>query len=500
MIFQRICKPSSSTIQRTETSPSWVPRSLAVRALPTSDRPLAEDGAANEALRDPSRGFGHNFANVPVNLPSQLKAGVERLSGLSMDDVKVYYNSAAPRRLRAEAYASGTEIHVAAGRERHLPHEAWHVVQQKQGRVGPADAHVKGASVNEDPGLEGEADRMGAAALQANPQEDVQHDHQWTASRGVPRQVIQPKKVSTDFGEFETTTFADLPSNSGVEIVLMFNPDKAKVDATKIALVQSVKATNEAKKAYAINPTMAGRMVKSGTAAGYVIDASGEFNNPLYFDINNLGPADDLKDTPAPASTPAVVGTNTHYDFGYCYKVHDTDADKSTHPAGLADRPEGLTRKGAGMTFETTALAIDGADKYKYYGSVKWGYTIAGTAAAPTVNKTDIDRASKGTPTANFIAAAKLWNVGKTRGTLVVNPTSPGNPRDAYAENVADGKGLRLAKGTKLKQLAVIKGTTEGMIRAEVLDGTDAGKTVLIYVADVKDMGDGAPNKKLPER
>ena len=72
-----------------------------------------------------------------TGLPDRLKTGVETLSGLSMDDVSVHYNSAKPAQLQALAYTKGTDIHVGPGQERHLPHEAWHVVQQKQGRVKP---------------------------------------------------------------------------------------------------------------------------------------------------------------------------------------------------------------------------------------------------------------------------------------------------------------------------------------------------------------------------
>ena len=152
------------------------------------------------------------------------------------------------------------------------------------------------------------------------------------------------------------------------------------------------------------------------------------------------------------------------------------------------------------MTFETTALAIDGADQGKYYGSVKWGYVMKGTPDAPTVAESDIELASMNTPTANFIAPAKLWNVGTSRGVLVVNPTAPGNKKDAYTEKSAGGAGPRLAKGTKLKLQKVIKGTTTSMIEVEVLDGTHQGDVVFIYVADVEDLGGGDPNKKLPEK
>jgi len=70
-----------------------------------------------------------------TGLPDNLKAGVESLSGLSLDNVKVHYNSSEPAQLNAHAYAQGMDIHVSPGQEQHLPHEAWHVVQQAQGRV-----------------------------------------------------------------------------------------------------------------------------------------------------------------------------------------------------------------------------------------------------------------------------------------------------------------------------------------------------------------------------
>ena len=102
-------------------------------------------------------------------LPDSLKSGVENLSGLSMDDVKVHYNSDKPAQLNAHAYAQGTDIHLASGQEKHLPHEAWHVVQQKQGRVQPTMMMKAKVPINDDQGLEKEADIMGARALQMKP-------------------------------------------------------------------------------------------------------------------------------------------------------------------------------------------------------------------------------------------------------------------------------------------------------------------------------------------
>jgi hypothetical protein len=99
-----------------------------------------------------------------TGMPDNLKNGVEQLSGLDMGDVKVHYNSSKPAQVQAHAYTQGTDIHVAPGQEKHLGHEAWHVAQQKQGRVQP-NTEVAGMPVNDNPGLEHEADVMGGKAL-----------------------------------------------------------------------------------------------------------------------------------------------------------------------------------------------------------------------------------------------------------------------------------------------------------------------------------------------
>jgi len=128
-----------------------------------------------------------------TGLPDNLKSGIESLSGHSMDDVKVHYNSDKPAQLNAHAYAQGTNIHIASGQEKHLPHEAWHVVQQKQGRVKPT-LQMKGkVNVNDDKGLEKEADVMGAKALQMKSEtESVNSENKITAttSIAVQRKVL----------------------------------------------------------------------------------------------------------------------------------------------------------------------------------------------------------------------------------------------------------------------------------------------------------------------
>ena len=108
-----------------------------------------------------------------TGMPDNLKAGIESLSGFSMDDVRVHYNSSKPATVQALAYTQGTDIHVAPGQEKHLPHEAWHVAQQMAGRVSPT-TNINGMPVNDNAALEHEADVMGEMAVQCKSKNAIQ--------------------------------------------------------------------------------------------------------------------------------------------------------------------------------------------------------------------------------------------------------------------------------------------------------------------------------------
>lgn len=99
-----------------------------------------------------------------TGMPDTLKSGVESLSGIDINDVKVHYNSPEPTLLNTLAYTQGTDIHVGPGQEQHLPHEAWHVVQQKEGMLQATQQMKTGIAVNDDNALEEEADVMGKKA------------------------------------------------------------------------------------------------------------------------------------------------------------------------------------------------------------------------------------------------------------------------------------------------------------------------------------------------
>ncbi|WP_340202081.1 DUF4157 domain-containing protein [Ascidiimonas sp. W6] len=161
-----------------------------------------------------------------TGLPDNLKSGIEQLSGMAMDDVKVHYNSPKPAQLQAHAYAQGTQIHVASGQEKHVPHEAWHVVQQKQGRVKPTRQLKEKVAINDDAGLEKEADIMGAKALhtikeiEEKPRQSKAIQTQLVAQR-VPA-FADGHWTDTDINATEYDTFlalatANMPTYEGYD-------------------------------------------------------------------------------------------------------------------------------------------------------------------------------------------------------------------------------------------------------------------------------------------
>ncbi|MEQ3450662.1 DUF4157 domain-containing protein [Pseudoalteromonas sp. XMcav2-N-2] len=150
---------------------------------------LVDNRAKIAALGPTSQNSGNpplqqkQVSNNRTGLPDDLKLGIERMSGYSMDDVRVHYNSDKPAQLQAHAYAQGNDIHIASGQHSHLAHEAWHVVQQKQGRVKPTtqlkSEQGSGVSINTDSALEAEADVMGAKAVQ------LAHHQIWPTGEGA---------------------------------------------------------------------------------------------------------------------------------------------------------------------------------------------------------------------------------------------------------------------------------------------------------------------------
>lgn len=174
-----------------------------------------------------------------TGLPDNLKSGIENLSGISMDSVKVHYNSSKPEQLQAHAYAQGTEIHLAPGQEKHLPHEAWHLVQQAQGRVKPTMQMKGNVKVNDDAGLEKEADVMGGRAVGTKFLSHIKHNNPMVSGLTV-RQMFTPTKKEKEQVSQLRITYKDIEDDdftslldTATDIANLLDLLKAKAEMRK---------------------------------------------------------------------------------------------------------------------------------------------------------------------------------------------------------------------------------------------------------------------------
>lgn len=93
-----------------------------------------------------------------TSVPDNLKAGIEDLSDFSLDDIRAHYGLRNPADVQTHAYTDGiNDCHIAPGQEQYLPHEAWHVAQQKAGRTKPT-IEIGGMPINDNDSIEHEDD------------------------------------------------------------------------------------------------------------------------------------------------------------------------------------------------------------------------------------------------------------------------------------------------------------------------------------------------------
>jgi hypothetical protein len=349
-----------------------------------------------------------------TGLPDRLKSGIEAMSGLSLDDVKVHYGSARPARIGAHAYTQGSDIHVAPGQERHLPHEAWHVVQQKQGRVR-ATRQLKGVDVSDDAGLEREADTMGARVGGAIEGGDPLHLLPAPAAPAAARHVVQRAAVETLGGEFRAAKYEafNQPEQHalGADMWLEFMPTAlVQRNAKMIGLVQTVKTLKTKADNKNDVPKHPHTPPDSPSKAGYKLKEGDVGRGIDKFDVSEFGMTN---------TNPLYASDNKH---SYSSKLNDNvdQAGLGEHwrdssgqrPAKLIDRPRFVrefAEQAFRQTFEVTALVVEGKLANTYLGSIEWGvHAEAGKAAERSPST--IRLVNVGIPSAGFMAAAEAWN------------------------------------------------------------------------------------------
>ncbi len=452
-------------------------------------------------------------------LPLPVQNKMEATMGADFSNVNIHPNSQQAQEVGALAYTQGNDVHFAPGQfdpnsqkgQSLIGHELAHVVQQRQGRV-QATTQAKGLPVNDDPALEKEADVIGEKAAQmkeegeGNAENPTILDEEEKGSAQM--KVAQLKKETTHYGDFEDTYFEEMKKNGtviGADLLLKFTP-KDPVDASKIAMVQSVKNQVDGK-LLAIDLTSDQQQVKKGSGAGYGIDRLSDYRNPLY--ATGKDPADvakkdkmEMYSTPYPAveltkpqkdAKTAAGFTGQKYDgWGGHGKRVKNGANWDVVDATLHDSPTLPTNKAdSEKMFETAALAVEGPQKGTYYGSVSWGMRTDG---AGVLSKVEMKKESDAVPTQKFMAAAKLWNASKARGSLKANAD------DVIVYDGTLKELFKLKKGDVMAQesTAMASNIVYLFVKVDAAHKTLAGKQGYIKMSDVEDAKDGKETLDLP--
>jgi hypothetical protein len=368
-------------------------------------------------------------------LPNDLVDGFANSTGHDLSDVNVHYNSSKPSQVGALAYAQGNDIHLGAGQEQHLAHEAAHVVQQREGRV-QATTEVAGMPVNDNQSLESEADSMGANAMQMKSANTHATGNLNGGNLGSPLQrkengqnlpkqlakagnVIQAK-VDTSGGIWDTSIYetqdfrfgAKNQHGIGAKIKLEFEPN-GLVEADDIGLTQSVKTM----KSTAADPTNTNESSTvsdrnkdlSLTAAegdeGRAIDQGDNSvvpnTNPFYAVENTAAKVSASLDDVTPA-----VG-NGFGEHASRKKVGDKFETKKGWLGDGPAREVEFPGQQYDQSFEVTALVLNGPLTNTYLGSVEWGWS-SNAAGVPSIKPLKIVRS--GAPSSAFMKAAGKWN------------------------------------------------------------------------------------------
>jgi hypothetical protein len=202
--------------------------------------------------------------------------------------------------------------------------------------------------------------------------------------------------------EYNSKMGSEDPTARGLHIKLEFTPNHT-VDATKIVLVQTVTAIKN-DQIYYKDQSVANR------ARFFVsIDQTGDSASPEYVAAGGPGSGGTF------GNAPVQHAAGRH---GYRYKPWFQPWQVQS--AWLTDNPHmrGITGFSQ-QKFETTAIAAEGNDKGRYYGSVKWGWVWHPGSAVKLVRLTVVNPGYGASQ--QFREAAKQWN--RTRTTTNRDPT-----------------------------------------------------------------------------
>lgn len=348
-----------------DQSPRMLAQRRVMEAHQLAPREVAQRKSLDAIFAQPLQRQPATTSNQ-TGLPDSLKSGIESISGMDMSDVRVHRNSGQPAQLNALAYAKGNDIHIGPGQESHLPHEAWHVVQQRQGRV-QATTQMAGVGVNNDQSLEKEADQMGARALAAPTQlaalgrgeshEDAKQSPALSAIQKMAAgsNVVQRGRVKDlqDAGQSYSRVIKVIMAGSGNDTISGGEPKGERIDKdhepTAWVVEDLVKTTLSVAGPGAPSSKGPARYVSGISDTG-----SNSINNNVLYVINILGKL--------------IAASEPGHSILILIKAHSRNAVSATRIANFIQGKDGKD----GKHLEIELVLFDPVPGPLHYGDDAW--------------------------------------------------------------------------------------------------------------------------------
>ena len=184
-------------------------------AGPTTRDEAKREARNTQALAKPEASFGNidifprqgRPAGGDTALPDPLRQKMELAFDTDFSQVRIHTSVPIADSISALAFTQGRDIHFAPDQynpasqegQKIIAHELAHVMQQRQGRV--PTPHRQDVPVTADPGLEAEADRIGAQATSGAPVSEISgNSAEVLETNPVRLAPVQPAMVETGGG------------------------------------------------------------------------------------------------------------------------------------------------------------------------------------------------------------------------------------------------------------------------------------------------------------
>jgi len=334
-------------------------------------------------------------------LPDPLRAYMEPRFGADFSSVRVQTGSDAiqmNRDVGAQAFTHGSDIYFGAGSSptnlELTAHELTHVVQQTGGvPLRTKKLEGKAAPLGLEPSIQRICPACAADARGEKEAAPISHNIQRKSGGNLIQRIVT--KQESFAGLFELSlhnplggpTFAP---QAQYDVRIEFQPYQV-ANCDQIGMTQTVLSSTGGVLTPPSDAAKARQLAAGEGTVGVTIDRLSGRTSPLYG-----------RDNTGIAAGNAHFGKRTGTGKGDKAWMTDTPgwdgaSAASSRSAGVADSSH----------FELCAICNSGTDQGVYYGCVNWGYNID---AANKFTEDNFALVSKGTPSADFLAAAKKWN------------------------------------------------------------------------------------------